>query len=222
MRAWLQWWRRSASPAESIAAFRIDETPDDPLDEPVLADFLEELYANCAAALRHGYELRAAGRSAETLRREVQSARQGAGRLMTEVEQIKDELAGARREMELRNEHETREREALLCRLAGEVFRFQQALHHFEARGLNDLLGKEYDRVRILMRRMERLLQQEGVLLLDPTNREPDGEQMDVLDYVTRPDIEKEVVVNVLEPIVVHQGHVIGRAKVVVGLPATE
>jgi len=213
-------WRRSPSPADLPAAFEIDEAPDASLDGMSAAEVLEQANRSYADLLREFHGLRERGQQFQVLQKQAEEARGADEQLLAEAGRLKHELAVSRRALDDHIEEQQLKRESLLCRMAGEVFRFQQAVRHLEERGLDQQIGKEYDRVRILRRRMERLLRDEGVSIIDPTNREPDGEQVDVTDYVTRPDIPAEVVVNTLEPIVVQAGHIIGRGKVVVAVPA--
>lgn len=213
-------WRRSPSPADPPRAFQIDEAPDTSLDGASAAELLEQAQRVHGDLLREAQRLRASGQEIQLLQQQLEETRRAGQQLLAEPARLKQELAVVRRTLGDQIEEQQLKRESLLCGIAREVFRFQQTVHHLKERGLDEQLGKEYDRVRVHWRRMERLLRDEGVSIIDPTNREPDGEQMDVMDYVTQPGIPAEVVVTTLEPIVVQAGHIIGRGKVVVALPA--
>lgn len=211
--------------AEIPTAFQIDEAvdahhvADRDADAAGLAGLLKQAQEACADLIRQAHQLRVVREEEEGWREQADSAIRQAEHLMAEAGRLQRELTTTQRMLADQAQRAQQAREALYCRFAGETFRFQRMLAHLQQRGLDERLGKEFDRVRILHRRMERLLQGEGVHILDPTGSEPDGEQVDVMSYVTRPEVETDIVIEALEPIVAQAGRIISRGKVVVAVP---
>jgi molecular chaperone GrpE (heat shock protein) len=211
----------SASTADLPAAFQIDEVPDGDPSAGGLARLLEQAESACEGLIWLVHDLRMERQQGQILQEQADSARQQAERLMAEAGRLQGELAMARRSLTDQAEQAQEAKETLYCRFAGEAFRFQQMVNHLQERGMDAHLGKEFDRVRALHKRMERLLQAEDVHILDPTGSEPDGEQVDVMSYVVRPGVEADTIIQTLEPIVAQAGHVIGRGKVIVAVSPT-
>jgi molecular chaperone GrpE (heat shock protein) len=200
-------------------AFQIDELTEGDPNAAGMAGLLELAQRACEGLIRQVHDLQAERQQGEAWQKEAETARQQAERLMAEAGRLQRELAMAERSLADQAQQAQQAREALYCRFAGEAFRFQQMLAHLQRRGLDEHLGREFDRVRAVYRRMERLLQGEDVHILDPTGLEPDGEQVDVMSYEIRPETEADTIIKTLEPIVAQAGRIIGRGKVVVAVP---
>jgi molecular chaperone GrpE (heat shock protein) len=212
----------SSSTADLPAAFQIDELAEGNPDAAGMAGLLEQAQRACEGLIRQVHHLRVAGQQGQVWQEQADTARRRAEHLMAEAGRLQRELAMAQRSLADQAQQAQQAQEALYCRFAGEAFRFQQMVAHLQQRGLDARLGKEFDRVRILYRRMERLLHSEDVHILDPTGSEPDGEQVDVMSYVVRPEVEADTIIETLEPIVAQAGRIISRGKVVVAVPPTD
>lgn len=211
----------SPSTAEPPAAFQIDELAEGSPSATGMAGLLEQAQRACEGLIRQTHHLRAEGQQGRIWQEQADTARRQAERLMAAEGRLQRELAIAQRSLADQAQQAQQAREALYGRFAGEAFRFQKMLVHLQQRGLDEHLGKEFDRVQTLYLRMERLLQGEDVHILDPTGSPPDGEQVDVMSYIVQADVEADTIIETLEPIVAQAGRIIGRGKVVVGIPPT-
>src|SRR5688572_18485053 len=120
-------WRRSLSPADPPPAFQIDEAPVASLDGVSAAELLEHARRSHADLLREVHRLREIGQQIQLLQKEIEEARRADEQLRAEAGRLKHELAVSQRTLDDRTEEQQFSRAALLCRMAGEVFRFQQA-----------------------------------------------------------------------------------------------
>lgn len=219
MRKLWQQWKRSSGPVNHIAEFQIDELPMVISGDLGTSEYWSQVHAICADLIRSAHLLRTINQKVAVLQHQAETAKKEKERLVDEIEQLRHRLELAQRLLPDKAKKTNQEHEALLRSFAIEVYSFQKTLLSFEAEGMVRQMGSEYKILQALKGRMSRLLHEEDVVILDPEGQAPNAKQVDVLTFVTRPDVEQEVIIETVHPIVMQGDRIIGRGKVVVAIP---